>query len=303
MAIQKEIWVNALAGNLFKDNPFVRIAQNHDQYVMAGKVVHIPQAGAVPVVQKNRTVFPATAERRTDTDITYNLDEFTSDPTHIQNAEMVELSYDKVMNVLQEHLEKINEVSADELLYRWALGLPTTNMIDTTGDAVATHLDGATGNRKLFVKENLKAMQLAFNKQNISKNDRYALFDSDMLGQLQDDPDLKKRDGITGGELDLKNGVITRLYGFNIIERSDVLRLTGDTVLAPGVVNVAASNAGVFCWQKNSVASALGTVNFFEDIASALYYGDIYSALVRFGGCRHRQDNKGVGFIRQAASA
>jgi hypothetical protein len=162
------------------------------------------------------------------------------------------------------------------------------------------HIDGATGNRKLFVKENLKAMQLAFNKQNISKTDRYALFDSDMLGQLQDDPDLKKRDGISGGELDLKNGVITRLYGFNIMERSDVIRLTGDTVLAPGVANVAASNAGVFCWQKNSVASALGTVDFFERLNDPLYFGDVYSALTRMGGRRYRQDNKGVGFIRQA---
>jgi hypothetical protein len=150
------------------------------------------------------------------------------------------------------------------------------------------------------VKENLRAMQLAFNRQNIPKVDRFALFDSDMLGQLQDDPDLKKRDGISGGELDLKNGIITRLYGFNIIERSDVLRLNGDTVLAPSIANEAASNAGVFCWQKNSVSSALGAVNFFEDIASAVYYGDVYSALVRFGGRRYRQDNKGVGFIRQA---
>jgi hypothetical protein len=139
MAIQKEIWVNAIVGNLFKDNPFVRIAQNHDQYVLAGKVVHIPQAGDVPEVIKNRTVFPAVATRRTDVDIVYTLDEFTSTPTHIQNAEMVELSYDKIMNVLQEHLEKINEVSADELLYRWAFGLPTTNMLLTTGDAVGTH--------------------------------------------------------------------------------------------------------------------------------------------------------------------
>lgn len=298
MGIQKEIWISTITGNLFKGNEFLRFSQNHDQYVLAGKIVHIPQAGAKPVVVKNRVDFPATAVRRTDNDIFYPLDEYSTDPTHIQDAEKIELSYDKILSVLQEHLDTIKDSVADDMLFRWLTGLPVGNMVDTTGAAVAAHLDGATGNRKLHVKEDLKKMQTLFNKQNIPKNDRYALYDSEMLSQLQDDPDLKKRD--VGMELDLKNGVITRLYGFNILERSEAAKLTGDTVLAPEIAIDDASNAGIMCWQRNSVSSALGDVDFFEDLRNPLYYGDIYSALLRMGGRRHRQDNKGVGIIRQA---
>ncbi len=37
----------------------------------------------------------ASEKKRTDTDITYPLDEYASDPVHISNAETIEPSYDK----------------------------------------------------------------------------------------------------------------------------------------------------------------------------------------------------------------
>ena len=301
MPIQQEIWVSTIKENLYKNIQFVRLSTNHDQYVLAGKVVHIPNAGAKPTVVKNRTSFPATTVQRTDADLTYNLDVFSTDPTHIIDADKVELSYDKIMSVLSGHLETLQEGVSDEVLYNWANGLATANMISTTGDAVAAHLDGATGNRKIVVLKNLKQAQVAMNKQNIPKGNRYALFDSEMLGQLQDDPDLKKRD--YAQELDMKNGVITRLFGFDVIERSDVIRLTADNVLAPETANAAGSNAGVFCWHTGSVAAALGEVQFFERLNDPQYYGDVYSALLRSGGRRTRSDNKGVIIIRQAPAA
>lgn len=301
MPIQQEIWVNTIKENLYKNIQFVRLSTNHDQYVLAGKVVHIPNAGAKPTVVKNRTSFPATAVKRTDGDLTYNLDVFTTTPDHIEDADKVELSYDKIMSVLSGHLESLREGVSDEILYLWAKDLPTTNMLSTTGEAVASHLDGTTGNKKLFTLKDLKKSQTAMNKQNIPKGNRYALFDSEMLGQLQDDPDLKKRD--YAQELDMKNGVITRLFGFDVIERSDVIRLTNDDILAPEVVNANDSNAGVLCWHTGSVAAALGEVQFFERLNDPQYYGDVYSALLRSGGRRTRTDNKGVIIIRQSPAA
>ena len=89
MAIQKEIWTNYIMGNLFKNNEFLNYAYNADQYVLAGKVVHIPQAGAKPGTQRNRTQLPASVTQRTDVDITYAIDEFTSDPILIPNADKI----------------------------------------------------------------------------------------------------------------------------------------------------------------------------------------------------------------------
>src|ERR1043165_4073960 len=103
MGIQNEIWTDHIQANLFKDNEFLNYAFNADQYVLMGKVVHIPNAGVTANIIKNRTSLPATVIQRTDIDITYSIDEFTTDPILIPNADTVELSYDKLTNVLSEY--------------------------------------------------------------------------------------------------------------------------------------------------------------------------------------------------------
>ena len=100
MAVEREIWEGDIVEKLYAENPHLSLCVNADQYVLAGKVVHIPQAGAAPDVVKNRSSLPAAVKKRTDTDITYPLDEYTSDPVHISNAETIEPSYDKRMSVM-----------------------------------------------------------------------------------------------------------------------------------------------------------------------------------------------------------
>jgi hypothetical protein len=60
MAIQKEIWQDHIEGNLFKNNEFLLASTDAGQYVLQGKVVHIPQSGATATVVKNRSSVPAT---------------------------------------------------------------------------------------------------------------------------------------------------------------------------------------------------------------------------------------------------
>jgi hypothetical protein len=54
MAIQKEIWQDHIAGNLFKNNEFLLASTDAGQYVLQGKVVHIPQAGALATVAEKQ---------------------------------------------------------------------------------------------------------------------------------------------------------------------------------------------------------------------------------------------------------
>ena len=86
MAIQKEIWEKSIVEGLFAPNSFLSKAFNADEYVEAGKIVHIPQAGAASKVEKNRTSLPATVKQRTDTDKTFELAAFTTDPVLIPDA-------------------------------------------------------------------------------------------------------------------------------------------------------------------------------------------------------------------------
>jgi hypothetical protein len=43
--VQVEIWEKDIEGQLFQDAPFLNCVYNADQYVLMGKVVHIPQSG------------------------------------------------------------------------------------------------------------------------------------------------------------------------------------------------------------------------------------------------------------------
>ncbi len=300
MAIQKEIWTNHLQGSLFKDNEFLNYCFNADQYVLQGKVVHIPNAGAAPSVVKNRSSLPATVTTRTDVDITYAIDEFTSDPILIPNADTVELSYDKMTSVLAESEAAIRELVADWMLYNWRVETAGA-IIRTSGANVNAHLPSATGTRKKLTLADIKAARLLLNKQNVPKEDRYMMIDSDMYEQLTDELNVSTyRDAVK--EFDLPKGVIYKIFGFYIMERSSTLvaNNAGTPVIqTPGTAATINDNGVVLCWQKNCVERALGTVDFFEQLNAPTYYGDIYSALVRMGGRKRRNDYKGVAAIIQ----
>ena len=120
MAVTVEIWQNDIVGNLFADNSFLSKAYNADQYILAGKVVHINKAGSTSTVVKNRSTFPATAVRRTDSDVTYTLDEYTTDPRHIEDAENVEVNYNKRQSIDVEDQQALQEAIANEFVYKWS---------------------------------------------------------------------------------------------------------------------------------------------------------------------------------------
>jgi hypothetical protein len=304
MAIQKEIWQDHIEGNLFKNNEFLLASADVGQFVLQGKVVHIPQAGALPTVVKNRSSLPATVVQRTDTDITYVLDEFTTDPILIPNAETYELSYSKRESVLLEYETSLRQTIADNLLIEWAPGGAVGVTVRTTGSSTSTTLAGTTGNRKRFTVADLKNAQLQLNKQNVPMESRYALISADLFQQLTDDMSATQYRDFSAA-YDVKDGVLGRLFGFNIMMRSGVVTYTNDAtpVVNPyGATPDVADNDGVLCWQVGAVERALGQINFYERLGDPTYYGDVYSVGIRMGGRKRRQDAAGVVAIVQAAA-
>ncbi len=303
MAIQKEIWQDHIEGNLFKNNEFLLASTDAGQHVMQGKVVHIPQAGAKATVEKNRSTLPATVIQRTDSDVMYVLDEYTTDPILIPNAESFELSYNKRESVLGEYESSLRETIADNLLIEWSPSGVTGTTIRTTGVATATHLADTVGNRKKFTVNDLKYAQLQMNKQNIPMEGRYALISADMFQQLTDDMSATQYRDFSAA-YDVKDGILGRLFGFNIMMRGSVVTYNNDpspVVHAYDDVTEATDNDGVLCWQMSAVERALGQVTFFERMGDPTYYGDIYSVGVRMGGRKRRSDAKGIVAIVQDA--
>jgi len=310
MAVQSEIWVKYIMNRLWKDNGFLKLAFNDDQYVVGrgekgngGKIVHIPQPGSKPTVVKNRSSFPGTAVQRTDTDITYTLDKYTTDPTHIEEADLMEITYDKIESVFGDHAGALVETIADDMIIKWLTGIAAPNITLTSGGASALgNVTGQTGNRKVAVAGDIKKMQLAMNLQNVPKNDRYAMLESNMMDEVTESlTQTQYRD--FSEQYDAKKGIVGELFGFKLMERSNVAiaAITTNVIDALGGAVAADDNVVSIGWQKDAVARAIGERKFFENKNDALYYGDMYSALIRAGGRRRRSDNAGVQALIKAA--
>lgn len=300
MAIQKEIWQNTIIEGLFADNSFMSKAVNDNMYVN-GKKVHIPNAGAPSNVEIDRQIVPASAKKRTDVDVEYTLNELTTDPICIPHAETVELSYDKRNSVISQDRAQIIENASVQMLYNWS---PDSNhFVRTSGTKTVTaYTKDATGNRKALVKDDVLNLMTKFNADNIPQEDRYLLLDAYMYAQLLND--------LTEGDqraffasANAQKGILGQLFSFNVMQRSQVLRYAaGGTLTKWNVSGAATDNAAGLAWHMNSLSRALGEVKMFDDMDNPLYYGDIYSFLIRVGGTIRRNDKKGVYALVQDAA-
>ena len=312
--IPQEFWASYIVEKLRRTNPHIMLCFDESKYVKGGSVVYIPQAGAKPEVVKNRAFGAATAVQRGDSAIMYGLDVFTTTPTAITYGEANEISYEKTDSVLGDHTNTLAEQIGDELVYNWIKGvkpavgggttveyLPSSRQIPTSGAATAVNAeDGQTGTRKAMTYKEMQKMQAKFNKDNVPKQNRYAMLESYMQQEFLD--------SLSGNQMaafqasaDLENGIVGKFAGFSILERSSVLALTsGGVFRLPGEALAATDNLASVFWQKDSVTKALGDTNLFQDMGNPLYYGDIHSGLVKLGGRCRREDWKGVGLVVQA---
>lgn len=301
--VDVEVWANYLIQRFWKDNAFLKNVYSDDQYVLAGKVVHIPQIGNKPQVVKNRSVFPAVAVKRADTDITYALDVYTSDPVHIEDAEKYELSYDKIDSVFGDSAGAVNESIADDLIVKWLDGLTGKALIATSGANADATAPDATGQVKLLTAADVRKAMTQMNVDNVPKTNRFIMPSANMLDHLiQSLSESQYKD--FSSYVDAKNGVIGKLFGFTFLDRSSTAVTNAAGIVKPiGSVSAATDKEVTMCWQKDALAAALGQVKFFDNTNDPQYFGDVYSALQRAGGRRRRSDNKGVIEIYQATGA
>lgn len=298
MALNKEIWESSIVEGLFADNSFLGRAINHSAFA-DNKTVHVPNAGSAPEVTKNRDSYPAQAGSRTDYDLSYNLDEFTTAPIHIKNVEEVELSYDKRSSILGATQAALKEAVAVDVLKKWVPSGYT--LVKTTGSAVAHHLASQTGNRKAVTLADIVAVKKEFDKANIPLEGRCLMLDYEMYAELLDALSAAQSNAFLASA-DTARGIVGKLYGFDVYMRSDVLRtVQNGATLASSAA--ATDQAAAIAWSDKAVSVAQGQTEVFEAEGDPTYYGDIVSALVRAGGSYMRYDKKGVVILAQDTAA
>lgn len=300
MALQVEIWVKSIIEGLFANNTFAARSVDHSEFV-DNKTVHVPNAGAAPNVEKNRTVFPASVTKREDIDLTYNMDEFTVDPVRISHAEQVELSYNKRESIVRQSRRKLAQDIYDSIIYDW---IPEgVKSVETVGTAVAAHIKGATGNRKLMSKDTVKALQTVFDDWELPEEGRCILLDAHMYNQLMDSlTDAQQNNFLACA--DPARGVIGKYLGFDFYKRGKVAKVATDGTLKPwSAANAATDCAAGLAWHEDCVSRALGESVLYDDEGNPLYYGDVISFLQRGGGKSIYADKTGVVLIKQGTAA
>lgn len=312
--INVEMWYPQVIPTLFKNNEFLMRSTDHSAFVNA-YAVHVPQEAAGRDWVKNRAKGgqPVDTYQRTDTVVDYNIDEWTSDPMLITNAEEVQLSYDKRASVLNQMMKVGKQTIADNILYTWgATAGSAANILRTTGfqnndtaSVISTSIglanSTATGSRKVFGLYDMKRAQFLLDSQNVPREGRVMVMSANMYQQLLDDVVISKyRDAAS--VMDMANGVANRIMGFDIYVRASVL--TYDNAGTPvrkavGAAGATDDNDAVLFWQEDQVARAIGDYKLYYNADQAVYYGDVMSALIRMGATKVRSTEIGLGAIVQ----
>ena len=303
MALNKEIWLQTIEEQLFKNDEFLNVVGlDHSAYVN-NITVHIPQAGSNPTVSKNLNVFPAPVSSRTDADLTYNIDLYYSQPIRVGVDETQYLSYDKRMSVLSSHLKKMRNVIGNNTLYQWGGGVPSASIIRTSGTAVATALaPSATGTRKVATLSDFYNANNILDAQNLNPSDnRYAIIPSSMYWQLINDSNITK--SLEWGSSPVApSGKVPMIAGITLLKRStvNVWDNTGTPVIkavdGEGTPSSPATsdNLGILIVSESYVSKAVGNIDVYTDNKNPLYYGDIMSVVVAQGASKMRTNGEGI---------
>ena len=305
MAIQTEVWQDRVEETLLPDSDFVTKSRDHAEFI-ENKTVHIPQAGTAATVAKNRSTLPATISQRTDTDRTYDLNEYSIDPTLITSIEDLQNSYSKMDSVMRDIITQIRKRIGDETANTWAgVGLEsgTGQIVLTTGTATANIAPPTgTGNRDAVLINDMATAAAKLDEDDIPQENRWMLMPSKMYHNMliENKAELLHMDFMNKGNL--PDAVVAKIWGFNIIVRSNVTVYTNaatPVLRAVGFSEATDDNFGAIGWHTDHVANALGEIKIFIQEDAPEFYGSILSGLVMHSSIALRTDGKGIVTIVQ----
>jgi hypothetical protein len=302
MGVNREIWAREFAKNLFPDNSHISKMRNEDDKV-SFKTVHRLQSGAVPTVLLDDTSVRIDATERADTVVKYDLHEFKTVPSSIKWSRQEWSSADVRADIQGDHVGQLDTRATDFITYaNAATGGANNNIVRTTGGARPAGASLATGNRKAFTKTDLRKARALMNKMNVPKENRYCVLPAEFEDDLLSDDQVLNSQFMNMGNL--PEGVIGKLYGFNIMTRASVATYTTGLVpKSPFATGAATDHSAAFCFQTQFAAAALGAVKVFYNADDPNHHGDVFSAAIIAGGSKVYENERGIVCIVEDVAA
>jgi len=301
MALETEVWEADIHENLYQDNPHMEAGIDHSQFV-ENRTVHMPVEGGDPNVVKDRTTYPAAISTLSETESTYQLGTYTTNPSWVEDVRKMEVSYQLRQSVLQRHERILNEEIGTETLYAWSFDQDGTKTVRTSGSSQSNvQAPGATGSRNAIHPDDLRRAAAVMDNDNVPMMGRIAMFPPDLYYQFLQYREVQDQNfmGSTGA---VRNGALTTFAGFQIMLRPGVPVFDDSTTpqkKARGAATATGDNLAVLLWQEDQVAKAIGEISVYIEEGKADYHGDLMSALIRHGAAKVRANNVGLAAIVQ----
>jgi hypothetical protein len=299
----QQIFVQDLEELIFPGLEFTEYAQNHDQFVVGNKVNVPNYVGAVTSV-KNPTA-SSTPNVRQDNFVDYTIDYFATDATRIDLKDELQTNYSLRESSVRAHGGSLTELAKDGILHSWAEDVTQDRTFDTSGATSSLNLPaGASGSRKSLTKDDLRKVAKQMDKDRMPKQGRYVMIPADMYYELFTDGEILSFESMN--KKTLPDGVITNLFGLNIMPSDQVIYFDGTTLIETkdlGSATASTLKHAALAWSETSVAKAFGGVDVFIDERDPKNYGaSFFSAGLLFGSKALRGsslDNEGVYVIKQ----
>lgn len=243
---------------------------------------------------------PLSVETSTDKTKKYNTTLIYCQPLLIDSQSELLVNYNKRNSKQEQQAGEINTKVAAYTMAHWC---PTakTNILKTSGNARPSNIMGFTSQRKALTKEDLLKVLNLMMRMGVSGmgGNWFGMVTADMYTDLLAIPDFVDYYK-TGNESKLKEGVIGRILGIDIFQRSTdeghcgVLYngekpLSGDAEVKDSLLS------GALFWHDKMVCRAEGKLRTVVNTNAPGYLGGtIIESFCRYGADIIRDDQKGV---------
>jgi hypothetical protein len=276
--ILKEIWLDLVLEGFRDDSAFLQFGKNYDMFV-DNNILNLAEAGIDPIVVKNRSVFPSTITPRTDTPYALPLDHYSTDAVVIRNAEQLQIAYDKVKSVTDQHKATLLEKIAQDGHYNIAPLANTANspLVATSGAVNALGV-------KTITKDDIANLAKEFDKLKLPKKGRVLLLSPDMYWEFVSTDTAFLNQSVLNSSRGTIDGDFVSYFGFKIASMVHEVTYSGASAAAlakdpAGAIAVPGTNFGaaVAFIDQLSFAHAIGTAAMNIQQDSPTEYGDVIS--------------------------
>ncbi|EWC93188.1 hypothetical protein [Porphyromonas catoniae] len=262
--VAQEVWTGVMVKKLREALEhlgwYTRIP-SYDEHV-ENDVIHFVELGGDPKVLIDNNTYPLNVQELQDGDRAVSLANFETEATAISDKELDTISYDKLGSVKERHKEAVAAEIIGKALHAIA---PQTHSEADSPVFVTSGDTAAEGGRKKLTLSDLLRLKKWFDGKNIPQGQRVLVLCSDHVQDLLSVSETFLRQY----NLDNVNGMVGRLYGFDIYEMSSspLYDATAKTKLAYGAVAQAKHKPASIAYHDKSMMRATGTLKTYSSKA------------------------------------